>query len=175
MWRVTLTPVVLNAAAEVAFLVSGAEKAPMLRRVLEGPHEPDALPAQVVAPHDGRLRWLVDAPVAARLVRRCRDGRAEPRRLPPRRRQHAHRQRARRRRPEALCQARGRSRARVTLLGHLRGPPRRARLRRLPGRAAALPGREPAGSPSPRGLLVPRELSLREPALPGLARRARAP
>jgi len=70
MWRVTLTPVVLNAAAEVAFLVSGAEKAPMLRRVLEGPHEPDALPAQVVAPHDGRLRWLVDAPAAARLDRR---------------------------------------------------------------------------------------------------------
>jgi 6-phosphogluconolactonase len=70
MWRVTLTPVVLNAAAEVAFLVSGAEKAPMLRRVLEGPHEPDALPVQVVTPHDGRLRWLVDAPAAARLDRR---------------------------------------------------------------------------------------------------------
>jgi 6-phosphogluconolactonase len=69
MWRVTLTPVVLNAAAEVVFLVSGAEKAPMLRRVLEGPREPDALPAQVVAPPDGRLRWLVDAPAAARLER----------------------------------------------------------------------------------------------------------
>src|SRR6266699_1405210 len=70
MWRVTLTPIVINAAGEVAFLVSGAEKAPMLRRVLEGPHEPDALPAQVVAPDDGRLRWLVDAPAAARLERR---------------------------------------------------------------------------------------------------------
>jgi len=42
----------------------------MLRRVLEGPLEPDALPAQVVAPRDGRLRWLVDAPAAARLDRR---------------------------------------------------------------------------------------------------------
>ncbi len=70
MWRVTLTPIVINAAGEVAFLVSGAEKAPMLRRVLEGPHEPDALPAQAVAPDDGRLRWLVDAPAAARLDRR---------------------------------------------------------------------------------------------------------
>jgi len=70
MWRVTLTPIVINAAGEVAFLVSGAEKAPMLRRVLEGPHEPDALPAQAVAPDDGRLRWLVDAPAAARLERR---------------------------------------------------------------------------------------------------------
>jgi 6-phosphogluconolactonase len=69
MWRVTLTPVVINAAAEVTFLVSGGEKAVMLRRVLEGPYEPDELPAQVVSPGDGRLRWLVDAAAAADLER----------------------------------------------------------------------------------------------------------
>ncbi len=67
MWRITLTPVVLNAAAEVVFLVAGADKAAMLHRVLDGPVRPDALPAQVVAPHDGRLRWLVDTDAAARL------------------------------------------------------------------------------------------------------------
>jgi 6-phosphogluconolactonase len=67
MWRITLTPVVLNAAAEVVFLVSGADKAAMLHRVLDGLVRPDALPAQVVAPHDGRLRWLVDTEAAARL------------------------------------------------------------------------------------------------------------
>jgi 6-phosphogluconolactonase len=67
MWRITLTPVVLNAAAEVVFLVAGADKAAMLHRVLDGPVRPDALPAQVVAPHDGRLRWLVDTNAAARL------------------------------------------------------------------------------------------------------------
>jgi 6-phosphogluconolactonase len=70
MWRVTLTPVVINAAAEIVFLASGSEKAAMLQRVLEGPHQPDALPAQVVAPRDGRLRWLIDADAAARLTRR---------------------------------------------------------------------------------------------------------
>ncbi len=68
--RVTLTAPVLNAAAEVAFLVSGRDKAPMLHRVLEGPRDPDALPAQLVRPRAGRLRWLVDADAAAELEKR---------------------------------------------------------------------------------------------------------
>jgi 6-phosphogluconolactonase len=67
MWRITLTPVVLNAAAEVVFLVSGADKAAMLHRVLDGPVQPDVLPAQIVAPHHGHLRWLVDAEAGAQL------------------------------------------------------------------------------------------------------------
>ena len=33
----------------------------MLHRVLDGPRDPDALPAQVVVPGDGRVTWLVDA------------------------------------------------------------------------------------------------------------------
>lgn len=66
-WRITLTPAVLNQAAEVIFLVSGGEKAAVLRRVLYGALEPDALPAQAVAPGDGALRWLVDAAAAAEL------------------------------------------------------------------------------------------------------------
>ena len=69
MWRVTLTPVVINAAAEVVFLVVGPEKAAMLKRVLEGPVEADRLPAQVVAPGAGRLRWLVDAAAASALAK----------------------------------------------------------------------------------------------------------
>jgi polyphosphate glucokinase len=69
MWRVTLTPVVLNAAAEVVFLVSGADKAAMLHQVLEGPAKPDLLFAQIIAPQQGRLRWLVDT-AAASLERR---------------------------------------------------------------------------------------------------------
>jgi 6-phosphogluconolactonase len=64
MWRVTLTPPVINAAADVVFLVSGAAKAPMLHRVLEGPREPGALPAQAIVP---RAIWLVDSDAAAEL------------------------------------------------------------------------------------------------------------
>lgn len=66
-WRVTLTPPLLNAAMHVAFLVAGAGKATMLQRVLEGPSEPEALPAQAIAPVDGTLAWLVDTDAAARL------------------------------------------------------------------------------------------------------------
>jgi 6-phosphogluconolactonase len=67
MWRVTLTPVVINAAAEVLFLVSGGAKASVVRRVLEGPHRPQELPAQGIAPSNGRVRWCVDAAAAAEL------------------------------------------------------------------------------------------------------------
>jgi 6-phosphogluconolactonase len=71
--RVTLTPVVINSAAEVVFLVSGRAKAATLRRVREGPFQPDVLPAQIVAPRAVRLRWLVDADAAADLEPQWKD------------------------------------------------------------------------------------------------------
>lgn len=64
-WRITLTPLVINAAREVIFLVSGRAKAAALRRVLRGPCEPNQLPSQVIQPRDGELRWLVDADAAS--------------------------------------------------------------------------------------------------------------
>ena len=64
LWRVTLTPLVINAAAEVLFLVSGAGKAAIVHRVLEGPRRPQELPAQLIAPADGRMLWLLDAAAA---------------------------------------------------------------------------------------------------------------
>jgi 6-phosphogluconolactonase len=68
-WRLTLTPPVLAAAAHVAFLVSGADKAAMLHRVLDGPRQPYLFPAQSIAPTGGALDWLVDAEAGARLHR----------------------------------------------------------------------------------------------------------
>ena len=67
MWRITLTPVVLNLGREVVFLVAGEGKASMLRQVLEGPYEPDERPAQIVRPAPGEVIWLVDAAAAAKL------------------------------------------------------------------------------------------------------------
>jgi 6-phosphogluconolactonase len=67
MWRVTLTPAVINAALNVMFVVAGAGKAERLREVLEGPPGPEVPPARVVRPVHGRLRWLVDAAAASRL------------------------------------------------------------------------------------------------------------
>lgn len=65
--RVTLTPPVLAAAADLLFLVTGREKAAALRRVLRGPSTPDLLPAQVVARRNDCVRFLVDAESAAEL------------------------------------------------------------------------------------------------------------
>jgi 6-phosphogluconolactonase len=67
---VTLTPILINAAAEILFLVSGEGKAAIVRRVLEGPRRPDDLPAQLIAPHSGRVLWLLDA-AAARELEEC--------------------------------------------------------------------------------------------------------
>jgi 6-phosphogluconolactonase len=68
-WRITLTPPVLDHAAAVIFLVSGAAKAAALAAVLEGEPRPALLPAQAVTPVDGRLLWLVDEEAAAQLRR----------------------------------------------------------------------------------------------------------
>ena len=72
MSRMTLTFPVLNHAAEVLFLVSGAQKAGALNAVLEGPRDPDRVPAQGVQPSPGALAWIVDAAAASELTRRSR-------------------------------------------------------------------------------------------------------
>jgi 6-phosphogluconolactonase len=67
--RITLTPPVLNAAREVQFLAAGKDKAAIVRDILHAPHNPTELPAQIVAPTDGRLVWLLDAAAAQELER----------------------------------------------------------------------------------------------------------
>jgi 6-phosphogluconolactonase len=66
--RITFTFPVLNHAAEVMFMASGADKADMLHQVLEGNNTPP-FPSQRVQPSDGQLLWLLDEPAAARLTR----------------------------------------------------------------------------------------------------------
>jgi 6-phosphogluconolactonase len=68
-WRLTLTPRAINAARHVAFLAGGKNKAERLREVIEGPYQPDVLPAQVVRPTQGKLMWFVDREAAALLKR----------------------------------------------------------------------------------------------------------
>jgi 6-phosphogluconolactonase len=66
--RITLTPPVLNNAARVMFMVHDEEKAPALKAVLEGPYEPEQLPAQLIQPKQGKVLWLVDPSAASMLV-----------------------------------------------------------------------------------------------------------
>jgi 6-phosphogluconolactonase len=65
--RVTLTAPAANNAANIIFMIAGADKACALKAVLEGPHEPDQLPAQMIQPANGTLSWLVDEAAAAML------------------------------------------------------------------------------------------------------------
>jgi len=71
MWRVTVTPKVINSARTVAFAVEGADKAAALAAVYEGPVDPIKYPAQIVHPSPGRLVWLVDELAAGMLKTRA--------------------------------------------------------------------------------------------------------
>jgi 6-phosphogluconolactonase len=73
MWRVTLTPPLINQAATVAFLVAGAAKAQILQRVLDGPFEPHILPAQLIRPASGNLHWMIDKEASQGLVKTKRE------------------------------------------------------------------------------------------------------
>ncbi len=65
--RITFTAPLVNAAANVMFLVAGSDKADALRAVLEGEFKPDVLPAQMVRLESGQLMWLVDRAAAVHL------------------------------------------------------------------------------------------------------------
>jgi len=63
--RITMTFPVLNSAAEVILLVSGAEKAPLVAQVLDPAGDGARYPVQAVKPRNGMKRWMLDAPAAA--------------------------------------------------------------------------------------------------------------
>jgi 6-phosphogluconolactonase len=65
--RITLTAPAASNAANIIFMVTGADKAPALKAVLEGPFEPEQLPAQLLQPQNGKLLWLVDAAAGSML------------------------------------------------------------------------------------------------------------
>lgn len=70
--RITMTAPVANNAAKALFMVAGTDKAPALKSVLEGPRQPEQLPAQLIQPVNGRLLWLVDTAAGALLTKGIR-------------------------------------------------------------------------------------------------------
>ena len=66
--RLTLTLPVLNAARNVAFLVSGIDKAPVLHEVLESDAPGEQYPSKLIRPTDGKLLWLIDRAAASQLI-----------------------------------------------------------------------------------------------------------
>jgi 6-phosphogluconolactonase len=65
--RLTFTPPILNAARNVLFLVTGADKADALHAVIEGAYNPDEYPAQIVRPPKGEVTWMVDTAIAQKI------------------------------------------------------------------------------------------------------------
>jgi 6-phosphogluconolactonase len=64
-FRISFSYPALNHAAEVMFLVSGADNADAVRQVLKGSTPP--LPAQLVQPTEGKLLWMLDETAASKL------------------------------------------------------------------------------------------------------------
>ena len=64
MFRITLTAPVVNAAACVAFLITGKNKADILQKVRAKTSQPDLYPAQQIKPTKGRLVWFLDKAAA---------------------------------------------------------------------------------------------------------------
>lgn len=68
-FRITFTYPLINLGNTVAFLVYGESKANAVRTALEGPHDPDAHPAQGIKPK-GELIWFLDEAAARNLAKR---------------------------------------------------------------------------------------------------------
>jgi len=66
-WRITLTADAINRARNVIFLVAGADKAPALNEVINGPRNPKQYPSQLIMPSHGAPLWMVDE-AAAKLL-----------------------------------------------------------------------------------------------------------
>jgi 6-phosphogluconolactonase len=65
-WRITLTPIALNSAANVVFMICGEKKAGVIKQIfLEGG---ELLPVHLIRPRSGRLLWLLDASAASLLT-----------------------------------------------------------------------------------------------------------
>lgn len=63
-YRITMTLPLLNNGASVVFLVSGQEKAKIVKEIFEGPEK---YPAQAVKPTNGELLWLLDKDAASEI------------------------------------------------------------------------------------------------------------
>uniref|UniRef100_A0A0D6R4W3 6-phosphogluconolactonase n=2 Tax=Araucaria cunninghamii TaxID=56994 RepID=A0A0D6R4W3_ARACU len=66
--RITVTLPVINSAANVAVVATGAGKAETLKRVLGGEQHDELLPVQMVSPADGKLTWFTDKEAAAKII-----------------------------------------------------------------------------------------------------------
>jgi 6-phosphogluconolactonase len=65
--RISLSLAVLNSAKRVSFLVTGREKAAIVKTIISTPTDEQTLPAGLVRPTSGNLEWLCDQAAASLL------------------------------------------------------------------------------------------------------------
>lgn len=65
--RITFTLPVINASSNIAMVVTGAGKADAVYSALEEAPSDYKLPAQLVSPREGELKWFLDKGAASRL------------------------------------------------------------------------------------------------------------
>jgi len=67
MYRITLTAPLINRAKKLVVMTFGEKKTHALREVLEGEHNPDLYPSQLLKPVNGELIFLTDEVAASQL------------------------------------------------------------------------------------------------------------
>lgn len=67
MWRITLLPAPLMAGKHTIFLVSGEDKAPAVKSVIDEPYDPMKYPAQMSTHHGRGVTFFLDAASASLL------------------------------------------------------------------------------------------------------------
>ena len=66
--RITFTLPVINSAANIAVVVTGAGEADALKKGLSDELHDDVLPVQMLSPKSGNLTWFTDKEAAAKIV-----------------------------------------------------------------------------------------------------------
>jgi 6-phosphogluconolactonase len=67
--RITMNAPLINQARNIGFLVFGKNKAQAVQQVVEGVHDTDTFPAQLISPLNGDLTWFLDREAASKLER----------------------------------------------------------------------------------------------------------
>jgi len=67
MYRITLTAPLINRAKKLVVMTFGEKKTHALREVLEGEHNPELYPSQLLKPTNGELIFLTDEVAASQL------------------------------------------------------------------------------------------------------------
>ncbi|CAM3909669.1 6-phosphogluconolactonase [Mucilaginibacter galii] len=72
MYRITLTAPLINRAKKLVVMTFGEKKTHALHEVLEGEHNPELYPSQLLKPVNGELTFMVDEVAASQLSEKRR-------------------------------------------------------------------------------------------------------